>query len=997
MFGKLGGEVFADMAHAMRRFFKPAIADYINLEANSAIDQFSLVTSDGGLLSVIEIDGLLSINDDDGALQIARGISQGAAPQLAKPGHRVQVVYEGDPDLSYQEISSSVRKMKETAARVHLDLAPMIDERERVLSRRTIREKVYLVLSTSVQCLPVSEQKRVLGDRVDKAYHEGSPLRPGEFAQAPYFEVGGLMDIHQGFVEQVSREVGVWCRYHTLGAREAIKAVRMQASRNFTGEDWEATLLGDRVPKRLLVESNRLDDQSHVMHPSLAQQLFPSAPEVHDLDPTMVKHEGLIYAPVLIDIPPQRTASFNSLFARVPEGLPWRISLSMDTGHDRVMSVLKRKKGYATWLAVTNSDNKAIRDAADEFLHFGERQGETVVPVQIAVCTWGKTHEQVLKRKAHLMAALQGWGQTEVIEERGDAIEAWMNSLPGVSQKQIGNPMPMLLEEALYMSPLMRPCSPWTEGSLHLRTKTRKLYQYMPTNSQQENWVTLIYGPPGKGKSVMLAAYNSAMLLKPGNTRLPRITTVDIGFSSAGWVDMIRAALPDDQKHLATAFQLNNRREDAVNPFDLPLGCVKPLAVDKVFLSNLMVTLLTPVHGEGSIDMLAEMVTLLIDAMYELRLPENQPELYERGLDEVVDAAVDLHSLHYVEDDTSWYAIRDLLFDAGDSVNALRAQRYAVPTLDDALTAMTENQTFRDSYGDDERAKLLKAMIVSATRDYPVLSTRTKFDLGDARIVSIDLQNVAITGSAKADKTTAVMFMMARQIGAKDFYRNLETLVEIPEKYRRHHEKIITLDNQVPKVFSMDELHKMRNAPQAIEQAIIDAREGRKHEVMVTLASQFLVDFDDRMVKLANNVYCLGYANEEDLRDIIRKFGLSGSTQSSMRRLMRGITKEGSDFLALYRVKNVNDFVQQVLMLTLGPMEAWAYCTTKGERELRNELSKLLGLGNALKIMAKEFPTVSAGQYLQHFKEQAVYTDEDNIYALAARELAEKHAELVSD
>ena len=55
-------------------------------------------------------------------------------------------------------------------------------------------------------------------------------------------------------------------------------------------------------------------------------------------------------------------------------------------------------------------------------------------------------------------------------------------------------------------------------------------------------------------------------------------------------------------------------------------------------------------------------------------------------------------------------------------------------------------------------------MISSAVREYPILSRVTAFDIGDARVVSLDLDEVAKTGGEAADRQTAVMYMLARYV-----------------------------------------------------------------------------------------------------------------------------------------------------------------------------------------------------------------------------------------
>ena len=103
------------------------------------------------------------------------------------------------------------------------------------------------------------------------------------------------------------------------------------------------------------------------------------------------------------------------------------------------------------------------------------------------------------------------------------------------------------------------------------------------------------------------------------------------------------------------------------------------------------------------------------------------------------------------------------------------AQRYAMPILSD-LTAVARDTAVTDLYGKitittgESIIDAFLRMISSATREYPILTTQTRFDIGDAKVVSLDLDEVAKSGGDAADRQTAVMYMLARYVLAKDFY-----------------------------------------------------------------------------------------------------------------------------------------------------------------------------------------------------------------------------------
>ncbi|MBS1045219.1 hypothetical protein JK200_14960, partial [Gluconobacter cerinus] len=53
---------------------------------------------------------------------------------------------------------------------------------------------------------------------------------------------------------------------------------------------------------------------------------------------------------------------------------------------------------------------------------------------------------------------------------------------------------------------------------------------------------------------------------------------------------------------------------------------------------------------------------------------------------------------------------------------------------------------------------------MAAIKKYPTLSEPTQLDLGDARIIVLDLARVAPQGSESANRQTALMYMLGRYL-----------------------------------------------------------------------------------------------------------------------------------------------------------------------------------------------------------------------------------------
>ena len=67
----------------------------------------------------------------------------------------------------------------------------------------------------------------------------------------------------------------------------------------------------------------------------------------------------------------------------------------------------------------------------------------------------------------------------------------------------------------------------------------------------------------------------------------------------------------------------------AVNPFDTPLGCRKPLPSHKAFLVNLLSLLATPLDVTAPADGVPGLIGRAIDLAYEELSDGNHPRLYQ--------------------------------------------------------------------------------------------------------------------------------------------------------------------------------------------------------------------------------------------------------------------------------------------------------------------------------------------------------------------------------
>ena len=295
------------------------------------------------------------------------------------------------------------------------------------------------------------------------------------------------------------------------------------------------------------------------------------------------------------------------------------------------------------------------------------------------------------------------------------------------------------------------------------------------------------------------------------------------------------------------------------------------------------------------------------------------------------------------------------------------AQRYAMPLLADAAS-ICRTSSIEDLYEKvtaptgESLINAFSRMISSAVREYPVLSRVTAFDLGEARVVSLDLDEVAKSGGDAADRKTSVMYMLARYVLARHYYLTEESINNIPEQYQAHHVERIREIREDPKRIVYDEFHRTSRSTAVRDQVIIDMREGRKWNVQISLLSQSVDDFDSVMIDFATAIYIMDAGPQQAIDKTTKIFGLSETAKVALRTRVHGPRQGGGTFIAQYSTKS--GVSVQLLTLTLGPIELWAFSTTAEDTAVRNQLYRHLGPAEARRFLSLLFPNGSVSKEL---------------------------------
>lgn len=1008
------------LADQLRR---KSITSFCKLE--SPDDSTTWVAKDGSLVSVIKVDGCYSLIGASETDAIVRRFTLALTPYLSENGFALQVWFGQDPMSSSGMIKRYVGRTRAAAQALGLDFDDLFEERERILPGRMAQEDLYFALWTRGSILSKADRRRA--DRRQKAASKASP-RHAE-SQWPFDAIPELRVRHQGFVQAVMSELrqldegtGVKFRARLMTVRSALAASRASVYPDRASESWIPSLppfaWSDEEKKQLEQRRKRVQreggdptkvsgqpwprhvengpaDVGLLLWPSISRQLFDGQPK--RVEGTEFYEIGrFIWGAVDVDIGPEEEQSFARLLEKVSENtgeggrLPWRVSFLLEGGGFQALGL---RKPIAAILAFASDDNKRFKEAVKELQARRLRGAEAIVRWRATFSTWAPLGEVDLlhSRVATLKRGIEGWGNMQARDMAGDGLAAIMGSSMGLDCASTATPGAPPLSAALKLLPWNRIASPWLHGPILLRTEDGKPWPYNPAASPQKPLsVAAIVAPPGSGKSVWNNTANLGFLLAPqsgGSGRLSKLSylsIIDIGFSSAGLVSLVQSALPPGRRHEAMFARLRNHRSSAINIFDLQVGCRYPLAHEAAFMKNSLMLLCT-VPGEKAYDGMADLVEKGIRAVYRMLDPDepsSTPHIFSAGTDPLVDEAIAVNRIA-LPAKAYWRDVVDELCRAGKYREAGLAQRYAVPTLADMVTAVTGDASLRTvgsikvTATDERLVDAFTRMIGGAISQYPMLANTTAFDIGGARVIALDLEGVVPKPiGAEGARNAQLMYLVARQVVAGHFFLHPDDLVNVPALVKDYHDVRIRELREAAKRLCYDEFHNTQFSVELrqkgiqnflVEMAIADTRIVRKVNVQLSFISQLESDFPADLLDQCTEQWFLGRGQtEESVEHTVKRVGFNASAARVLGNRLTGPGRHGAPMLV--HMGTSDGKLQQFLFNTLGPIELWAFSTTPVDYNIRDRLYAKVGPKKARALLATTFPGGSAEEEVERRK-----------------------------
>ncbi len=967
-------------------------------QLQAPLDDETVMTHRGDLASFIEIRGARRMVGTNEILTMTANVAA-LLGQALKAGngsqHSFAIGFRSSPESSVRLLHEIMDPSIATAQRFATHDLVYQNDQLLALSKTCKEESVYLVLYTHLSGLSPTERVRAQAayvnslDRYSKANPKAS-LNGESVSQVPKWVPQVMVDRHiatrNNFLRDLTTNVesgGGGVLATVLEASAGLSLLRRHLDASNFASSWRPRLVGDpsTVHSHL---AQRPGSAAHDWPMQIGRQLVSSPMTEYFSDVECVRRDGVYYAGVVMEVPPESGgALFSELCDRIGRSIPWTVNFEIIPNGLESRSM---DKLLASFVGSMGDNNKRVQ-TAHRALREMSQNGVQVVAIRVLAVTWADSESEVAMRLSALKSSVESWGSATCTNETGAPALLALSAAPGYSARMPAQYLPGPIDAFAKMLPLAQPASPWNNGHLVAHTLGGRPYPIMFGSTAQNFWGTLIFAPPGSGKSFLMNMINVGILFAPGIQALPYLVNIDVGPSSRLLIDYLKAVLPPLMLPQVAYLRVRNTKDYAVNPFDTQPGCDAPTQVDRDFQTCVVETVSPGLGAEGS-----RFVGQVIDDAYRaLARSSTTQRKWQQSMDEQISRGLEKIGMIVSDQVTVWEVV-DALFDAGEHDLAWRAQRHAVPRLSDLIKSAKSTEIL-NTYREAPSATAEKIIdvfcrnIQTAVSEYELIAGVTQFDVGSVKILSIDLEEmVTANESEEGRRRAALMFMFARRLGARNFFLRWDEIVDIvPQRYYKYQKERVSRLYESLKFLQYDEAQYANGIDSMVKLIDSDLRVGRKYNLITVMISQMLSTFSQSAVTNCYTHFILG-GSEDNLKEMKATFALS---DSEVLAISRYCTAPGKVFAYL---KTKDGVTSQILCTTAGSFARWAFNTSTEDVLLRDALTSLLDgkYLQALKYLAAAYPGGSAREAMEKYqRSRGDQLDAQSVIDVMARKVLE--------
>jgi len=949
----------------------------------------TLYTQPGGMVTVYRLVGSIQRFSGHQREEKMQRLENRLVTWSKEPGVFVSFIHEHDAEKVGAHLKSHHAPMRETMNRFGMtDGNHLLDSRENLLKPSLKHDAAYLVVHTTHGVVDVKKRKSA------KEHTFGII---GAQSAALYQEVA---DLHEASCQLFSDLLSEMTILHeVIPAREVVGMM----SSMWTRHDQSANkfmLAGDQVNALLDVmgyAKNKDGQYRAVLNreqatlPRLGEQIFTD--KIYypiDRDDSFRVRDTFQAAMRLTRSPNGASfTSYNELRSLIPRDVPYRIHLQMASGSNGAAVLgLKQIMAYAVSAFRPSSINIA---RSIDSLKSLEDAGYTHMSFKMAIATWSSDRNALERSVDRLDKAFSNWGNAGLTRIIASPDKVVADTLPGAIIQGPSAFMPIqMLSEIL---PIEMAASPWESGLL-MRSGENQPYPIDPGDESLINFhVYVLIGGTGRGKSVTMTDILKACLFRSGQDELPDVRYLDVGYTSKAMFGFLRYLLPDDKRDLIVHEVMQNTPAYATNAWDTPLGMREQSPQEKSFLIDFVEDVLTSGGSGNQMDgalsnLLGSLASMIVSEGYRLMSSKGElRRLYYDISDVRPEFAETLrrHSIPARVGESSWWELVDALYAVDEIKMAEIAQRYAVPNFSDVPNILSNSSAIQESFrgmspGGTHILEYARTVMSTLITNFPILAYETRVDFQQARIVGVDMQDVANT-----QEETNLFYSLLQNVLSRGFMMDPDEIarLDMPDQYREYHRDRIRALRARDKIFLFDELHRLSVGldptappPPAMMRLMRWIKEVRKYGIKLMLSTQSIAHMPDEIKEdeMWSLFFNMGIGRKQQER-VANLFDISEYGQEVMRHELNG-PEAGKGAPCLFMANTNKGKLEQKIYVSTSPLELWAAPTNKSNLVLMQEV--LQEVGDPVltaRTLTRMFPSGSAGKELDRLKKEQNMTD----------------------
>lgn len=937
-----------------------AFSSYSDLDA--AINSYTFSAEGNRLGSIIRIKGLRKFATSGEYQSILKAFAEEMLPYLKDPKHKLQFTFTFDPDVSRvkERLRSLYKGAYVSMENIGLNLQDIYDSNiEKLSSRYCVITDLYLCVWT----LPYGT-----GSDVVTLYQPDTDQSPkGRYQDSVLNHHVTLVKTIPFFLDSIGVDSSL------LNIDEAMLSVRKRANPYFR-EDWKPKFHQDEV----LPVFNSDEELLQLMPDRLSRQVSPGYCELPSFEKVVINNH-IIARSLDVYRFGAECREFSVLLNNIAKAaIPARLTYTITgggAGHSRF-----KYNRFQSALSTPSDEKRSLN-----YLNSVIANHSAVVGIQLTASTWVDVDEGYSELNQHpdlkskydkklnrnyqtLVSHVSSWGGMEPDTKGDTPLYMWTRNNAGYSSQSDAHISFAPIQDAFKMIPMQLMSPIWTDSaSMVFRTQYKEIIPFNRMASNQKYSFITIIGAMRSGKSVILNGLFQSLAVFPGLKELPCISIIDVGQTSFGGLDLIRGGLIDSKKHQVVKYILQNKKDHAINPFHLPMGLRVPVQSKKDNLISFM-KLLNCDEDTAVTKGTEGLLSALVDATYRRYndlLDNTDPKIYSKGRDIKLDKWLGDVNYNYENREVTYWELFDFFFENEDYKKAHYCQECASPLLADFINVANSSE-FQNAYSKQpELIRLCSEIVTSfydAIRLYPILSDHSFLNLDEARILAIDLGDVATSGPGSIKKV-AIMYSLAMDVAVRNFFITEETLKEIPEEYRYYHTEKYNKIKSQPKGLYMDEVHRATGgnhhspiAQLTMKQILDYVRVASKEQIEFVLSTHLVGDITPELLELSSTNMVLS-VSPKGADDVMDAFGIDKSYKGILPKLGNP-SRHGS--LMLVQNETNESTYTHVVFNTVSAVELWSKVSYRIDVLIRDGLYKLLPQNVARAALAQRFPSCTA-------------------------------------